>query len=288
MTIVGRLRELCRYPVKSMQGERLEHSAVGLLGVAGDRGWALRDEVAGEIRGAKKLPALMHCAARFEAEPSDSAIPHVAITLPDGEVVSSADPGVSERISAVVGRRVTLHPRRPPADRDHYRRGMLDNPDFDAELRSVFGRLPDEPLPDLSVFPPEIFEYTSPLGTYFDAFPLHLLTDASLAEMSRREPSARFDPRRFRANFLVETSSGADGLVETTWSGKKLRIGRAVIEIHMPTARCVMTTLPQPDLPKDPSVLRTIVRGAEQCLGVYASVAEPGEVRVGDPVELLG
>jgi MOSC domain-containing protein YiiM len=42
----------------------------------------------------------------------------------------------------------------------------------------------------------------------------------------------------------------------------------------------------QADLPRDPSVLRTIVREANQCLGVYASVIEAGNVGTGDPVEL--
>jgi hypothetical protein len=48
-----------------------------------------------------------------------------------------------------------------------------------------------------------------------------------------------------------------------------------------------MTTLAADELPKDPSVLRTIVRDANQNLGVYATVAETGLVNVGDTVELI-
>ncbi len=44
----------------------------------------------------------------------------------------------------------------------------------------------------------------------------------------------------------------------------------------------------QADLPRDPSVLRTIVRQANQCLGLYASVLEPGRVAAGDVVEVFG
>jgi hypothetical protein len=47
-----------------------------------------------------------------------------------------------------------------------------------------------------------------------------------------------------------------------------------------------MTIQAQAGLEKDPSILRTIVRDADQNLGVYASVVTPGEVRVGDLVEL--
>jgi MOSC domain-containing protein YiiM len=47
-----------------------------------------------------------------------------------------------------------------------------------------------------------------------------------------------------------------------------------------------MTIQAQANLPKDPSILRTIVRDADQSLGIYASVLESGSVEVGDLVEL--
>ncbi len=50
--------------------------------------------------------------------------------------------------------------------------------------------------------------------------------------------------------------------------------------------RCGMTTHAQGDLPKDASVLRSIVRDAEQNLGVYAGVVQTGHVVLGDLVEL--
>jgi MOSC domain-containing protein YiiM len=48
-----------------------------------------------------------------------------------------------------------------------------------------------------------------------------------------------------------------------------------------------MTTNAQKELLKDNSVLRTIVRAAEQNLGVYASVTANGQVSEGDRVELV-
>jgi len=287
MTAVGRVVELWRYPVKSMGGERIERCVLGARGVPGDRGWALRDEAAGEIRGAKKMPVLMRCRARYVEEPSGERIPSVAMTLPDGTQVRTTDADVDARLSALVERTVTLWPRQPVEARSHYRRGLPDNPDMDAELRQIFGRLPDEPLPDLSVIPRELFEFTSPLGTYFDAFPVHLLTTASLRALAARNPSAQFDRRRFRPNLLVEPLSGASTLVEFDWCGRQLRVGGSVLSITIQAMRCSMTTQPVDDLPKDPSVLRTIVRDANQNLGVYATVEEAGPVAVGDAVELL-
>lgn len=290
MKTVGRLRELWRYPVKSMAGEQVDASRLTSFGLPGDRAWALRDERAGEIRGAKKFPALMACSARFLSEPEPGQSPPAEISLPDGRRLRSDAPEVSAVLTDLVGRLVTLWPLRPAEDRDHYRRGLPDNPDMLEELREMFGREKDEPLPDLSVFPPEIMEFTSPLGTYFDAFPLHLVTTATLEEMGRRAPGSTFDPRRFRPNLVVETADGAGtGFVEAGWSGRTLQVGGARIQVVMPTVRCSMITQPQPQfgLGKDPGVLRTVVREGEQNLGAYAVVVEAGPVRVGDDVVLL-
>ena len=54
---VGPVREIWRYPVKSMAGERLDRGRVGARGLLGDRGWAIRDEATGEIHNAKRHPS---------------------------------------------------------------------------------------------------------------------------------------------------------------------------------------------------------------------------------------
>jgi len=283
---VGTVVEIWRYPVKSMGGEQIDRCAVGERGLPGDRGWALRDEVAGEIRGAKKFPQLLRCAARYLEEPRAGWIPAAEITLPDGTRVRSDDPRAATRLSDLLGKRVTLWPLRPADDLAHYRRAQPDDPDMLSELRSIFGRLEDEPLPDLSVFPQELFEFTSLPGTYFDALPLHLLTTATLGDLGRRNPSARFDRRRFRPNILIAPEGGATGQPELDWCGRPLRVGQATVSVEMPVVRCSMTMQPQADLPQDPSVLRTIVRHSNQNVGVYANVVSPGGVGIGDPVEL--
>jgi uncharacterized protein YcbX len=287
MTAVGRVAEIWRYPVKSMGGESLGTAAVGPIGLVGDRGWALRDELAGEIRGAKKMPVLMRCRARYDEEPEDQQVPPATMSLPDGTHVRTRDADAGARLSALVGRHVTLWPRQPAERRDHYRRGRPDHADLETELREIFGRLPDEPLPDLSALPRELFEFTSPLGTYFDAFPIHLLTTASLRALAARNPAAQFDRRRFRPNLLVESPEGVSDLVEFDWCGRRLRVGTAELSITMPTMRCSMTMRPVDDLPADPTVLRTVVRDAGQNLGVYAAVEQPGRVAVGDRIELI-
>ena len=286
---LGKVIEIWRYPVKSMGGEQLERSSLGELGIPGDRGWALRDEKAREIRGAKKFPALLLCNARYLEEPSGTLIPPAEIALPDGTRAQSDDPEAALLLSQLVGRQVSLWPRRPPEDLEHYRRRLPEDPaERIRDLREMLGRLEDEPLPDFSVFPREILEFTSPLGTYFDAFPLHFLTTASLRELARLNPEAVFDRRRFRPNFLIELEPGTGtGFVEFDWCGRELSVGEARVWVEMPVVRCSMTTQPQGDLLKDPSVLRTIVRHANQNVGVYVRTLIAGEVRIGDTVEFV-
>jgi uncharacterized protein YcbX len=308
--IVGKIKEVWRYPLKSMAGERLEGASGGARGLWGDRGWALRDEEAGEIRGAKISPALMLCAARYRKEPTaEGHPPHADITLPDGTETSTDDLKINGLLSDLVGRRVTLWPIQPASDRAHYRRAMpaarvvgylsrsrnfrrlalsaMRLAGKDKELREDFGREPGEPLPDLSLLPAEIFEFTSPPGTYFDAFPIHLLTTASLEALAGHAPDTAWDARRFRPNFLIETPEGVEGLVEADWGRRTLRVGGLRLKCEMPTPRCSMTIQAQAGLPKDPRVLRAIVKEAKQNFGIYATVESDGRVSAGDEVELL-
>lgn len=291
-----------------MCGEDLEQCEVGLDGLRGDRAFALRDEAAGEIRGAKRWPKLMLCTARYDREPAEAGVTHAAIALPDARTTRTDDPAAARLISELLGCEVTLHERRPASDTSHYRRvqpgaalaGVLAKLPFmrktiarlatigpgGRELRADFGRERGEPMPDLSVFP-ELFEYVSPLGTYFDAYPIHVLTTATLAALRQKDPKSDWDARRFRPNFVIETEDALRGLVEAAWAGRELRIGELRLKCTVATPRCSMIMQAQPALNKDPGVLRTVVREAAQCAGVYASVTQPGRVERGAAVELV-
>lgn len=287
-SVVGiNVTELWRYPVKSMVGETVDVVGLDAHGIVGDRTWAARDLQRGGIRGAKKIGALMRLAAH------DLGDGQVEITLPDGSAVRTSDADVDGRVSAAIDHPVRLEPLHPADDLEHYRRGAPDSEDFMAELRGVFGRTDDEPLPDLSVFPPEIMEFESPPGTYYDAFALMVMTTAALRALARALPDSNVDVRRFRPSFVLDT--GDDGAAASTpghpefdWAGRRARIGSATIEFLAPCPRCVMVTREIDDtIPADRAVLRHIVRDLGQNLGVYAAIVEPGRVAVGDTLTLL-
>jgi uncharacterized protein YcbX len=280
-----RVGELWRYPVKSRMGERVEQMTLAERGVVGDRAWATRDEVRGGIRGAKKIGPLMKLGARYLEEPVAEHVTAVEITLPDGSTVMSDAPDVHVRVSAAIEHPVTVWPLQPAEDLEHYRHGPPDHPDFVDELRAMFDLDPDEPLPNLSAFPVELIEYESLPGTYYDAFPLLLVTDSSLAALQSLAPDSAIDVRRFRPNIVVQ--AGEPGFVEDAWIGRTLRVGAAVLEVAAACPRCVMTTRAFADLPEDRSIMRTLVKHHRQELGVYASIIEPGMVQNGDEIELL-
>ena len=207
--------------------------------------------------------------------------------LPDGSSLRSDAADANARLSGALGKPVTLWPLQPADQLDHYRRGLPTHDDLEQELRATFALEPGEPLPDLSGMPPEIYEFESPPGTYFDAFPLLLLSETSLARLAALAPDSQIDARRFRPNFLLALPDAEPGFPETAWPGRRLRIGGMTAEVTIDCMRCVMTTLPFAELAKDPRIMRVLVREARQCLGSYARVVEPGTVAVGDGVELL-
>lgn len=278
------VRELWRYPVKSMIGETVDAVELDELGIVGDRTWAARDLERGGIRGAKKIAGLMRLGAR------DLGDGQVAISLPDGSTVSTSDVDVHDRVSAAVGHRVRLERLRSADDLEHFRRGGPDSDDMLTELRGIFGRDDDEPLPDLSVFPPAIVEFESPPGTYYDAFPLLVMTTSAMAALQAALPDSNADVRRFRPSLVVDADgadAGTPGHPEFDWVGRRATIGSATVELTVACPRCVMVTREVDEtVPADRAVLRHIVRDLDQNVGVYATVVTPGRIAVGDTLAL--
>jgi uncharacterized protein YcbX len=124
------------------------------------------------------------------------------------------------------------------------------------------------------------------------AFPpgreVSLVSRASLSALSREASVDVVDGRRFR--MLLEID-GCGPHEEDDWIGRAVRIGDALVAIGGPVDRCVATTRNPVTGTADLDTLRAIkgYRGQRDGryidFGVFARVLEPGEVRVGDPVE---
>ncbi len=287
MSRVGTVKQIWRFPVKSMQGDTVSSAQVSSQGLVGDRVWAMRDEVRREVQWGKMYPQLMLCKARYRDEPEAGSASPVDIRFPDGETVGSDDPRIHEKLTALIGRAARLWPLQPAGNLDFYKRYKPDEEKFAQEMAGLFAREGDEPLPDFATFPAVLMDFVAVPGTFFDNEEINLMTTASLAHMQARNPSADWDVRRFRPNLLIETAPAIDGLAETTWLGRKLRIGGLTLEITMATPRCGMTVQPQDGLEYDKTILRTIVREGAQCLGVGAHCLQAGTVTTGDSVELM-
>jgi len=281
---LGSIARLWRYPVKSMGGEPLESARLSWRGIPGDRGWAVFDEVRGGITGAKRLPRLRACRARYAFEPvAGDAPPPAELTLANGVVVSADSANAASSLTELLGHPVSLRAL-GPAGTDSEPRLTLEG-ESPETVRELMGVLPDEPMPDLSAFPPERLRLLRQ-GNYFDALPIHLLTRTTLRTLARIAPESAWDERRFRPNLLVETANSAD-YPELAWLGRRLRVGGAVLEVVTGCPRCVVVTQAVDDLPQDHRVMRTLVRETRHTAGIYARVVEEGEARVGDGIELL-
>ena len=188
--------ELWRYPVKSLQGERLPTARVGPLGIPGDRRWALFDRGTGLGLTARRVPELLFAAARVRADGG------VEVLLPDGTVTADDD-----AISAWLGRRVEL------------REATEDG------ATPVYETPGDEDVPD----PTEWLQWEGASGPFHDSprIRLSLVSTGALGT---------WDRRRFRANVVLEGAGEEQWQGrEATLGAALVRIGRPIPRCVMTT-----------------------------------------------------
>ena len=87
---------------------------------------------------------------------------------------------------------------------------------------------------------------------------------------------------------MIDPTGNDESFAEDGWIGRTLALGDEVrLRVTGPCPRCVMTTLPQSDLPRDVGILGAAARHHDANVGVYASVMQGGAIRRGDRIRLL-
>jgi uncharacterized protein YcbX len=172
-TAAMRVTRLFRYPVKSLQGEALDESQVGELGLLGDRQFGVLDLTTGAVLTGRREPAVLMAAGRLSTDGSEQ----VEIVLPDGRV-STGDADLSDWL----GRPVRLVAAATHGPGTH--ETTVDPEDEDSQWIS----------------------WTGPAGVFHDADRARV---SIIAEGEMRD----WDIRRFRPNVVVsgETVAGLVG-----------------------------------------------------------------------------
>jgi uncharacterized protein YcbX len=268
-TAIGTVVSLWRYPVKSMLGEELNSSFVTERGLIGDRTYAIVDKKTGKVASAKnpsKWGKLFDFRSVFIDQPQVvENIPPVRITFPDGTHILSDQDNIDNNLSNVLRQDVRLM------------KASLEKPIYEEYWPDIDGLAQREKVTDEAM----------PSQTFFDIAVVHLLTTSTINRMRELYPEGRFEVRRFRPNVMIESTAEEKDFIENTWIGKKVTIGEDVaLKVTGPCTRCVMTTLPQGDLPRDLGILRTTARYNQVHAGVYASVHKGGTIRRGHLVRI--
>jgi uncharacterized protein YcbX len=247
---------ISRTPVKALALQHLEEAQLGEGGLEGDRHFYLVGE-AGRLISNKDFPAFQLIHASYDEDV-------LTLTLTDGSQVT----GPVERGEEVTTR---FHSRQRTA-------------------RLVVGPW-GEALSELAGEPLRLVEPSMPATDRGRNGAASLLATASLGALGEALGVDDVDGRRFRMNFGIE---GLDPHEEDTWIGKRVQVGDAVVIPHGNVGRCVITTQNPDTAISDLDTLKGLASYRRELetteplpFGVHAAVAQPGRVRVGDPVSLI-
>ncbi len=119
-----------------------------------------------------------------------------------------------------------------------------------------------------------------------------LISRGSLDRLAAEGGLDGIDARRFRMLIEIE---GVDAHAEDGWVGSAVRVGEALVSFEGHAGRCNITTRNPVTGEVDAPTLKLLGRYRQDMesteplpFGIYGRVIEPGEVRVGDPVEVEG
>jgi len=243
------LSQIWRHPIKSHGHEALTH--VGLIKgqtMPWDRTWAIAHE------GAKADGTAWAPCANFSRGAKAPALMAIDASLDEtSEQITLRHPDLAD---------VTLHPEKDAAKLIQWVHPLM--PTDRAQSAKVF-RVPGRGMTD----------------TDFPSISLaNLASNAAVGDVLGTDLS----PRRWRANLWLD---GLPPWVEFDWLGKTLSIGEVRLEVQERITRCLATTANPETGERDADTLAALKSWNHQDFGVYATVTEGGEIRLGDTVRVL-
>lgn len=143
---------------------------------------------------------------------------------------------------------------------------QVGDPALDATLSARMG-VPVRVLPERDV-------------PHQDAASVSIVGTATLAWFAQRW-DIDADPRRLRVNIVVDTT---EPFVEESWVGQRVGIGAVWLDIVERTERCRTIDVEQDGATARGRWLKPLAAERDMCAAVYADVARPGVLRVGDQV----
>ncbi|WP_369990540.1 MOSC domain-containing protein [Pseudomonas xanthosomatis] len=264
------LSALYRYPVKSVQAQSLQACAVGSMGLEGDRRWMVVEADNGRFLTQRAWPGLGLIHADYLADGS------LLLAAAGRAPLQVAVPPADEALRGVTIWRDTL---RVPDAGDEAAAWL-------SELLGKPVRLVHCPEPRARYLPSG-YGLASDRAAFPDGFPLLLIGQASLDELSRRV-GRPMQMLRFRPNLVVE---GAEAFAEDQW--KRIRIGAMTLRVLKPSVRCILTTLDPATGERSPdreplTTLKTFrEKEGDVLFGQNLAVDGEGELQVGMAVEVL-
>jgi uncharacterized protein len=273
---VNRVIGIRRHPLKSAAAELVTEAFIGKHGLDGDRTWTCLD--ADGTIGSAKQPRLWGTLLDVKAffQPAQGDTPGtVHIEAPGAAPALAGTAEADKAVSAWLGRPVRLTRSAPQQLKRHHwwpdEPGMI--PDWAADKAPG-----DDDIVTAG--------HDAESGRFFDYGPVHLVTTGALERLSA-EHGSEVDPTRFRPNLILD-------LPEDPEPGQHIAIGPdAVLEVAIPTPRCVIPSLAHGDAPADRALLKTLAAhhridvpafGRATCFGLYANVLAAGTVTIGDRV----
>ena len=246
-------------PIKALAVQELEQVELGLQGVESDRRFCIVDPE-GRMLNAKRVQRFISVRPRF-----DAGMRNLAFDMPDGSTVS----GALDLGDAII---VSIYGRDVPAR-------LVEGPWSEA-LSAIAER------------PVRLVRFDRPgegVDRADEGAGASLLSEGSLRAIARAAGvTDPVDPRRFRMLFGI---AGVDAHEEDTWIGRRVQIGSTVVVPGGNIGRCAVTTLDPRTAVSDLNTLAALAKYRKEMVtteplafGVWAQVAEPGIVHLGDPV----